>query len=100
MHTLMESLSLLQWPAMAVTITAAWLVASTHKRKRHWGFWLYLLSNVLWVAWGVYASAYALIALQFCLAALNIRGTHKTETAGNTGAAPGKPESTGHARDG
>jgi hypothetical protein len=88
MHASMEFLSLLQWPAMAVTVTAAWLVASTHKHKRHWGFWLYLLSNVLWVAWGVYAKAYALIALQFCLAALNIRGTRKTETAEATAKAP------------
>jgi hypothetical protein len=85
----MEILNLLQWPAMVVTVTAAWLVASSHKRKRHWGFWVYLLSNLLWVAWGFHAQAYALIALQFCLAAMNIRGAHKTETA--TGEA-GKPQ--------
>jgi hypothetical protein len=77
----MDLLSFLQWPAMAVTVMAAWLVASSHKRKRHWGFWLYLLSNLLWVAWGLYSHAYALIALQFCLAAMNIRGARKTETA-------------------
>jgi hypothetical protein len=74
-----EVLSLLQWPAMAVTVTAAWLVASSHKHKRHWGFWVYLLSNLLWVAWGLHAQAYALIALQFCLAAMNIRGARKTD---------------------
>jgi hypothetical protein len=78
----MDVLNLLQWPAMAVTVMAAWLVASSHKRKRHWGFWLYMVSNVLWVAWGLYSHAYALIALQFCLAAMNIRGARKTETAG------------------
>ena len=78
----MDVLNLLQWPAMAVTVMAAWLVASSHKRKRHWGFWLYMASNVLWVAWGLYSQAYALIALQFCLAAMNIRGARKTETAG------------------
>jgi hypothetical protein len=77
-----DILSQLQWPAMAVTVTAAWLVASSHKRKRHWGFWLYLLSNLLWVAWGLYAHAYALIALQFCLAAMNIRGARKTDAGG------------------
>ena len=43
-----------------------------------YGFWIFLLSNVLWVAWGIYANAYALIALQVCLAALNIRGVKKT----------------------
>lgn len=77
----MDVLSFLQWPAMVVTVMSAWLVASSHKRKRHWGFWLYLLSNLLWVAWGLHAQAYALIALQVCLAAMNIRGARKTETA-------------------
>ena len=78
----MDLMSFLQWPAMAVTVIAAWLVASSHKSKRHWGFWLYMVSNVLWVAWGLYSHAYALIALQFCLAAMNIRGACKTESAG------------------
>jgi hypothetical protein len=69
--------SWLQWPAMAATIVAAWFVASKSERRRGAGFWLYLFSNVLWVAWGVGASAYALIALQFMLAATNIRGAFK-----------------------
>ena len=30
----MDWLDLVQWPAMAVTVGAAWLVASTHKRRR------------------------------------------------------------------
>ena len=64
---------------MAVTVAAAWLVASTNERKRNTGFWLFLLSNVLWVAWGWYASAFALIVLQAALAAMNIRGAVKTE---------------------
>ena len=73
------SLDLLQWPAMAVTVTAAWLVASQSKTKRAVGFWVFLASNVLWVAWGWYARAYALIVLQLCLAALNVRGAQKNE---------------------
>jgi hypothetical protein len=43
---------LLQWPAMIVTVTGAWLVASRQKRKRMVGFWLFLMSNVLWVVMG------------------------------------------------
>jgi hypothetical protein len=35
------------------------------------------LSNVLWVTWGLHAHAYALVTLQFCLAAMNIRGERK-----------------------
>ena len=64
---------------MAATIVAAWLVASRHKRRRMVGFWVFILSNLLWIAWGWHASAYALIALQFALAALNIRGVLKNE---------------------
>lgn len=73
-----DALNLMQWPAMAVTLLAAWLVASRARQRRHWGFWVYLLSNVLWVIWGWSTQAYALIALQFGLAAMNIRGTRKT----------------------
>ncbi len=73
-------LDLVQWPAMAATILAAWLVASNRKTRRNIGFWVFLLSNALWVVWGVHDRAYALIALQIALAALNIRGVFKTET--------------------
>jgi hypothetical protein len=69
----------LQWPAMLVTVMAAWMVASQKKFKRNWGFWLFLLSNVLWIIWGVGDAAYALIVLQLALAALNIRGTVKNQ---------------------
>jgi hypothetical protein len=72
-------LDLIQWPAMAVTVAAAWLVASDRERRRNIGFWLFMLSNVLWIAWGVHARAWALIALQVCLAAMNIRGAKKTQ---------------------
>ena len=47
------------------------------------GFWIFLLSNLLWVACGWYAHAYALIVLQFGLAVLNIRGVAKNERAKN-----------------
>lgn len=74
-----DLLSLIQWPAFAASLAAAWLVASTDKHRRNIGFWIFLLSNVLWVAWGLHTSAWALIALQVCLAALNIRGLFKNE---------------------
>ena len=67
-------MSFIQWPAMAASIFAAYLVASSNERKRAWGFWVFLASNVLWVAWGIHASAYALILLQVALAGMNIRG--------------------------
>jgi hypothetical protein len=75
-----------QWPAMLITIIAAWFVASTQRRRRRMGFWLYLVSNVLWIVWGLHTNAYALIVLQICLAAMNIRGERKA--AGTQGAQP------------
>ena len=75
----MEWLDLVQWPAMAVTVLAAWLVASTRKSRRLVGFWIFIVSNVLWVVWGLHTSAWALVFLQVCLAAMNIRGAMKAE---------------------
>ena len=73
----MVIMNIIQWPAMIVTVIAAWLVASQRQFKRNWGFWLFLLSNALWIAWGLSDRAYALVVLQGCLAFMNIRGTVK-----------------------
>ena len=69
----------LQWPAMIVTLTAAWLVASQSRRRRTVGFWIFVASNILWIAWGLHAQAYALIALQVGLFVLNLRGVRKND---------------------
>jgi hypothetical protein len=78
-------LDALQWPAMAVTLLAAWLVASQSKRRRSAGFWAFIASNVLWVIWGWHARAYALIALQVGLFVLNLRGAKKNEPDASRG---------------
>jgi hypothetical protein len=75
----MDMLDLLQWPAMVTTIAAAWMVGSRSAHKRAIGFWCFLASNVLWVVWGWHDRAWALVGLQFFLAALNIRGVYKNE---------------------
>jgi hypothetical protein len=77
----MDLLSLLQWPAMVVTLIAAWLVASQSKVRRNWGFWTFVLSNVLWVIWGWHEDAIALIVLQVGLFVLNLRGVRKNDPA-------------------
>lgn len=77
----MDFVDLLQWPAMAVTVSGAWFVGSTHKRRRLVGFLLYIVSNALWIAWGIHAKAYALISLQIFLAGMNVRGISKIESA-------------------
>jgi hypothetical protein len=74
-----QIVDLVQWPAMVVTVAASWYVASSVKARRNIGFWLFIVSNVLWVVWGVHAHAYALIALQVCLAIMNVRGARKSE---------------------
>jgi hypothetical protein len=75
----MEWLDWVQWPAMAVTVLAAWLAASERRSRREAGFWFFLLSNVLWVAWGWHAGAWALIVLQVALAGMNLRGVHNND---------------------
>jgi hypothetical protein len=72
-------LDAIQWPAMAVTLCAAWLVASRSARRREHGFWWFIVSNILWIIWGWQAKAWALIALQVGLFALNVRGALKND---------------------
>lgn len=74
----------LQWPAMVATLIAAWLVGSRTPRKRVWGFVCFILSNALWIIWGVQTDAYALIALQVGLFIMNLRGTKKNTQAMET----------------
>ena len=73
-------IDLLQWPAMAVTLAAAWLVASQKKQRREAGFWVFIASNVLWIAWGWHDQAWAQIGLQVGLFALNLRGARKNDS--------------------
>lgn len=75
----MDWIDLLQWPAMAVTVLAAWLAASHRKGRREIGFWCFLASNVLWTVWGWHDGAWALVTLQFALAAMNVRGVRNNE---------------------
>ena len=74
-----EWIDVVQWPAMIASLGAAWLMGSNAKRRRNIGFWVYLASNALWVAWGLHTQAWALIALQAGLAAMNVRGLLKTK---------------------
>jgi hypothetical protein len=74
-----EYFDVLQWPAMVASIGAAWLVASRTSNRRKQGFWWYLASNLLWIAWGYYKGAWALIGLQCALIFLNVRGAKKND---------------------
>lgn len=72
-------LNALQWPAMIITLTAAWLVASQSRHRRTVGFWSFIASNIMWIAWALHVDAYALIALQVGLFVLNLRGVRKND---------------------
>lgn len=74
-----DLLDLVQWPAMVITLIAAWLVGSRKNFKRNWGFWCFIASNLLWIAWGWHTQAWALIVLQVGLFVMNLRGANKTE---------------------
>lgn len=83
----MDWIDLLQWPAMVITVAASWYVASERKSKRNWGFWLFLVSNALWIVWGLSSGATALVVLQFCLTVMNIRGAMKASKASKVSSA-------------
>ncbi|WP_332876394.1 hypothetical protein [Massilia sp. S19_KUP03_FR1] len=72
-------IDLLQWPAMAITLLAGFMVGSKKSPKRILGFWLFILSNALWIAWGLHDEAWALITLQAGLFAMNVRGIVKND---------------------
>lgn len=76
-----EFIDFLQWPAMLVTLFAAYLIGSKRARRRVFGFTMFILSNILWIIWGWHDGAWALITLQLALMAMNIRGIFKNETS-------------------
>ncbi|MEX5503773.1 hypothetical protein Q1J61_08240 [Pseudomonas putida] len=78
----MESwIELLEWPAMAVTVVAAWCIGSHRPGRRMVGFCCFIASNILWSVWGWHAQAWALIVLQLVLCAMNLRGWRKSKRA-------------------
>ena len=74
-----EFIDFLQWPAMVVTIYAAFLIGSQKPKRRIFGFCMFILSNLLWIVWGWHDEAWALIALNATLMMMNIRGIIKNE---------------------
>lgn len=84
-----DYLDLVQWPAMLVTLYASYLLGSKRADRRIFGFSMFILSNVLWIVWGWHDAAWALIALQAGLLAMNIRGIVKNEDAVKGKADPG-----------
>ena len=76
-----DFLALLEWPAMAISLAAAWWMGSKRADRRIFAFALLIVGNVLWIGWGWGESAWALIALNIGLLGLNVRGIAKNEDA-------------------
>lgn len=76
-----EFFALLEWPAMIISLLAAYLLGSQKAEKRVWAFWMLTAGNVMWIAWGWGADAWALIALNLGLMMLNLRAIRKNEDA-------------------
>jgi hypothetical protein len=72
-------LAWMEWPAMAVSLLAAWMIASKNPQQRVRAFILLIVGNLLWIGWGWGDTAWALIALNVGLMALNVRGILKNE---------------------
>ena len=70
----MDYLDWIQSPAMVVSIPEAWMVGSKTECRGTFGCWVFLSSNLLWITWGLYTAASALIILQLGLVAINVRG--------------------------
>lgn len=74
-----EFAALLEWPAMAISLAAAWWMGSRRARERVVAFALLIMGNLMWIAWGWGERAWGLIALNLGLMALNVRGIVKNE---------------------
>ncbi len=77
----MDFLALLEWPAMAISLAAAWWMGSRKPGKRIAAFCMLIVGNLMWIGWGWGEDARALIALNLGLLALNVRGILKNEDA-------------------
>ena len=73
----LEGIDWVQWPAMLITVASAWFIGSQRAYRRMIAFWGFILSNALWVIWGLHADAYALILLECILPGMNARGFKK-----------------------
>ena len=74
-----DYLAYLEWPAMLITLAAAWWMGSTKPQKRIVAFSMLIVGNLMWIGWGWGDEAWALIALNVGLLALNVRASLKNE---------------------
>ena len=71
----------LQWPAMVIALAGAWYVGADTPRQRWWGFWGFLISNILWVGRAIYIHEYALLIMQALFIITSVRGLWRNRSA-------------------
>ena len=64
---------------MAISLAAAYWLGSTKPQKRIVAFFMLIVGNLMWIAWAWPEGAWALIALNVGLMALNVRAIMKNE---------------------
>ncbi len=71
LHTI---LFLSQYPALITGIIGAYFVSSTTSKKRYWGFFLWIISDICWALFGLSASGYGLVIMQLIFIFTSSRG--------------------------
>lgn len=63
-----------EWIAAAWSVIGAWLVGSQDVHLRWFGFLLFLMSNLIWIGWGITIKAWPLVAMQCAFLVTSVRG--------------------------
>jgi hypothetical protein len=66
----------LEWAGCATGLLGAWLLA-LNNRLSGWGFAAFLVSNVLWIAFGVATGATGLVVMQVGFTATSLLGVYR-----------------------
>lgn len=66
----------LEYPACALSILGALLVSSRGSRQRRIGFGIWILSNLLLIAWAGNQSACGMLAMYVFFLGTSLRGWH------------------------
>ena len=66
----------LQWSGCATGVLSAFLMSLNHKHSR-WAFVGYIISNVLWISFGIYTHAPGLVAMEILFTVINMVGINQ-----------------------
>ena len=67
-------MSLLEWSAAAIALAGAWALGYKAAPVRLLGWSCFLMSNVLFITWGVLIGAVGFTVMQLCFLLTSVRG--------------------------